>query len=127
MHEVRIYLDKDKEEELEMLIPSDEMKKVNEPYLGSDFIPVCDFCGKHDDMFSFFPELGHQVMCQKCAKEHKKMVHWYTEDLHPVFNSLISFMKNYNLGWTQKDYMKVDEFFSSKGHLSLHIEKFMED
>jgi len=133
-HEVKIYLDKDKEEELEILVPYSEMKQAvenlewwKENHAGEEHTPVCDWCCSTDEVYSFFPELGHKVMCQKCAKDHKKRVKWYTEDLHPVFNGLISWMKTYDLGWSEKDYMKVDEFFCTKGHYSLHIKKFMED
>lgn len=127
MHEVKVYLDKGKDEELEILIPYDEMKMAVEKLINTEHIPICDWCSKTDSLYTFFPELGHKVMCQKCAREHRKIVRWYTEDLHPVFNSLISWMKTYDLGWAQNDYRKVDEFFSSKGHFSLHIEKFMEE
>lgn len=132
-HTVQIYLGKDKEEELEILIPSNEMKEAvekldwfKENHSGEEHQPVCDFCCKPDKMFSVFPELGHKCMCQKCAKEHKKHVKWYTEDTHTVFNSLISWVLTYDIGWSENDYRMIDEFFASKGHNEIHIKKFIE-
>ena len=49
----------------------------------------CDWCGEVDSEYYYFPELGHKVSCKRCAKEHRKIVKWYTEDLHYIFNSLI--------------------------------------
>ena len=132
-HTVQIYLGKDKEEELEILIPYNEMKEAvekldwfKENHPGEEHQPVCDFCCKPDKMFAVFPELGHKCMCQKCAKEHKKNVKWYTLDLHPVFDSLISWVLTYDIGWSENDYRMIDEFFSSKGHNEIHIKKFIE-
>ena len=126
-HKVEIYLDKNKDEELQIVIPRDEMKHAVE-LLGPEYIghtPICDWCGKKSDKFYFFPELGHKVSCPNDAKEHRKIVKWYVEDLHTVFNSLISFVLNYDLGWTDEDFDTIDRFFESKDHNEIHIRNFI--
>lgn len=105
----------------EAVTKTDWYKENNDP----GFVSRCDFCGKVDDTFYYFPELGHKVECEECATEHMKHVKWYTEDLHVVFNSLITWVITYDIGWTQNDLRIIDEFFSSKGHHSLHIETFI--
>lgn len=131
---VSIYKDKNDDTELEIKISYIEMRKAVESldwwvenHAGEFHTPVCDWCSDTDDTYYFYPELGHKVMCEKCAKEHKRMVKWYTEDLHPTFNSLISFIQTYDIGWSEEDYRTIDEFFSSKGHYSLHIKSFLSE
>lgn len=88
---------------------------------------MCDMCGLIDNELYLCPELGHKALCPKCFKEHKKMVKWYTEDLHFTFDTLIQYVLNYKLKWSESDLDLIDEFFASKGHLSLHIRKFIEE
>ena len=130
---VEIYKDKDGETELALHLTYGNMYNavVNTDWfvnLGrveqERFQSICDWCAKKDDEYTFFPELGHKVMCNKCAKEHRKTVKWYTEDLHIIFNSLISFILTYEFYLNDLELDTIDEFFSSKGHNELHIRSF---
>lgn len=132
---VKIYEDKDGDTELDIQMSFDEMMnavmKTNwyknlDAVSKSQFISVCDWCGKHDSEYHFFPELGMKVSCKKCAREHKKIVKWYPEDTNTVFNNIIIFVLTYDIGWSESDLNMIDEFFSSKGHNEIHIRKFIE-
>ena len=132
---VNIYEDKEGDTELDIHVSYEEMynavkktdwyKELDEVSKGQ-FVSVCDWCGEVDSEYHYFPELGHKVSCKRCAKEHRKIVKWYTEDLHYIFNSLIMWVLTYDIGWSENDYRMIDEFFASKGHNEIHIKKFIE-
>lgn len=86
---------------------------------------LCDLCGNECDEIYLCPELGSKGLCQGCFKEHKKMVQWYVEDTNAVFNTLIIFVQRYNLNLSENDLELINEFFRSKGHMSLDIRRFM--
>lgn len=130
---VEIYKGKDGETELAIHISYEDMYNAVTQTKWFDgltevqqysFESICDWCAKKDDEYTFFPELGHKVMCNKCAKEHRKIVKWYTEDLHAVFNTLITFILTYELHLSDLELDTIDEFFSSKGHNEIHIRSF---
>lgn len=132
---VVIYKDKNGDTELGIKIKYSEMleavrntswfENLSEEEKG-EFMPVCDWCANIDTEYMFFPELGHKASCKKCAKSHKKNVSWYVEDTHTVFNSIILFVLNYDIGWSEVDLDKIDEFFVTKGHNEIHIRNFIE-
>lgn len=125
--ETRLYVGVDGEKELEISIPVIEyLDWMNHAGINS-FVPVCDLCGvpQHKN-FYYYPELGAKFLCETCAKEHKERAKWYPEDTSIVLNSLINFVVNYTLNWTEKDYKVIDEYFCCHGHSELHIEKFIE-
>ena len=131
---VQIYNDMNDDTELEIIIPKEVMQLAVEKTQwfkdnfnqDEHFTSFCDWCGKECETYHFFPELGHKVSCDTCAKNHKKIVEWYTEDLHYVFNSIITFLQTYDLQLSDNDYKEIDEFFGSKGHYEIHIERFLE-
>lgn len=125
--ETRLYEGTDGEKEFEMSIPVlDYLDWMNRAGVGG-FVPVCDLCGvpQHKN-FYYYPELGAEFLCEKCAKEHRERVKWYPEDTSAVLNSLIWFVVRYKLNWTEKDYKVIDEYFYYHGHGELHIKKFIE-
>ena len=129
-----IYKDKEGETELKVKIKYGEMlaaiwntawfENLSKEERGA-FVPRCDWCGNIDTEYMFFPELGHKVSCKKCAKSHNKIVKWYVEDTHTVFNSIILFVITYDIGWTENDYDVIDEFFKSKGHNEIKIRELI--
>lgn len=130
MNRVEIYKDKQQDTELAIHISREDMynavmKLRNVFPVDEDFVPVCDWCDKADTSFQYFPELGHKVSCEKCAKEHRNLVKWYVEDTHNIFNSLIQWIMTYDINWSNEELGTIDEFFGSKGHNELHILSFL--
>lgn len=132
---VKIYKDKEGNTELEVEISYGEMLAAiwNTNWFENlsieekgEFVPRCDWCGNIDTKYTFFPELGHKVSCEKCAKSHKRIVKWYVEDTHTVFNIIITFILTYDIGWNEVDYDTIDEFFVSKGHNEIKIRELIE-
>lgn len=133
---VILYEDKQGDTELDIHMTFQDMldavRKTNwykeaDMITKSQFVPRCDFCGMVDTDYHYFPELGHKVECNKCAKDHKKHVKWYIEDTHTVFNGLILWVLTYDIGWSERELDRIDEFFASKGHYDVHIRKFIEN
>lgn len=118
----RVLIYKDKNDDTEIAIKVSIAEAINWGGMG-----MCDMCGLIDNELYLCPELGLKALCTKCFKEHKKNVKWYIEDLHFTFNTLIQYVLNYNLKWSELDLDMIDEFFFSKNHFSLHIRKFMKE
>lgn len=116
---VKIYDDKNGDTELCIEVTKKEFMKYNSA-------PICDMCGKECDKFYFFPELGLQLLCEKCSKDHKMIVSWYPEDTNVVFNILIRWLITYNLNYSNMELDMIDEFFRSKGHSELKVKELIE-
>lgn len=88
---------------------------------------VCDFCNADSILMYLCPELGYNAICENCFKEHSKDAKWYVEDMHPIFNTLIDFICNYDLSFTEEELDIVNEFFEEHSHRDkIDIRKFME-
>lgn len=122
-----IYYGHDDYAELELCIPYDDMKNsvISTGSVSKDFKPICDFCGKPSTMYYYFPELGSQVMCNSCAREHRKTVRWYQEDMHKVFNALIMFMRAYPFSWSDRDFNIINEYFRLNSNRHIDINTFI--
>ena len=125
---VNIYKGADDEYELEIKINSEKLRVVNlengHTYFSVHF-PVCDLCCNQQEVFTFFPELGQQVLCDECARSHKKRVKWYTEDTTVVFNSLLNFVITYCDDLTGQELDTIDDYFRVHGHSEIKIRNFI--
>lgn len=120
-----IYKGKDGEEEIYLTHSLLDILNWAEKH-NCNNVGYCDLCGKPEGTFYVHPELGHKSICEKCHNAYIKRAVWYTEDLHTVFNSLITFMLTYDFNYTSADCAMVNKFFESKGHMSMKIEDYLE-
>lgn len=76
-------------------------------------LAVCDLCNEDSHEYMYLcPELGSNALCEKCFEEHKGRVKFYQEDSPYIINSLLSYVKNYSLFFTDNDLKTITKFIA---------------
>lgn len=88
---------------------------------------ACDLCGKHSKLYYVCPELPNHGICYACFTQHKKNVKWYQEDMHVIFNQILSNVLFNDLlkDITQEELDLIDNYFEAHSNHPLKIREFI--